>query len=414
MALRILIVHNRYRFRGGEDTVVSTECDLLRAFGHLVEEYFESNDSPFGILDALEPIWSFRSDQRLREAIEKFKPDVVHCHNIHYRISPSVYWLCWQLGVPVVQTLHNYRIGCLNARHSLNGAPCELCLTRRLKQGHGIVRACFQQSRIRSAGLAFSLSLHRHLGTFADRVSKYIALSQFARTKHVLAGIPEGKIVVKPNCVYPDPGEKSEAGSFCFFAGRLEVDKGVRVLLQAAAFIPDIPIVIAGDGPLQSEVRDAASTLRNIQYLGPLSRNKVIELMRSAKLFVFPSLAYENFPMSIAEAFSIGLPVITSRCGAAAEIVEDTVNGLHFEPGSAAQLAERIRGVFSDTETVGQMGAAARLSFEQKYSGQCTYRALYSIYEELVAKPGHVRSLGRTRTLTEYATHSITCDNKLG
>lgn len=382
--MRILIVHNRYRLPGGEDTVVATETALLRAHGHEVGEYFDSNGPSFGIADLADPIWSSRTAGRLRRVLEEFRPDIVHYHNIYYRISPSAYWLCYRLSIPVVQTLHNFRVGCLNARLSRNGAPCELCLGSYASRLNGVFRGCFQESRVKSAGLMVVNEVHRALGSFSRPVTRFIALSRYALSKHILAGIPESKLIVKSNCVYPDPGLKTEAGTFCLFAGRLEIDKGIRVLLQAAPLIPNIPIVIAGQGPLEDEVRQAVATLKNIRYLGPLPRNRILDLMKSAKFLLFPSLAYENFPMSIAEAFSVGLPVVASRLGAAAEIIQDSANGLLFEPGSATDVAQRMRAVWGEDHNIARMGAAARASYEQKYCGESTYQALTGIYREAI------------------------------
>jgi glycosyltransferase involved in cell wall biosynthesis len=384
MSLRILIVHNRYRTPGGEDTVVSTEAALLRACGHEVGEFFDYNGPSFGMADLADPIWSLRTAGRLRRVLEEFRPDIVHCHNLYYRISPSAYWLCYRLGIPVVQTLHNFRFACLNARLSRDGMPCELCLSSPGSRFHGVLRGCFQKSRLKSTVLAISNEVHEALGSFSRPVARFIALSRFARSKHILAGIPEGKLIVKSNCVYPDPGVKTKAGTFCFFAGRLDVDKGTRVLLQAASLIPHVPIVIAGQGPLESEVRQAATALKNVRYLGPVPRNRILDLMKSARFLLFPSLAYENFPMTIAEAFSVGLPVVASRLGAAGELVQDSVNGIHFEPGSATDLARRVGAVWEPNGTIPRMGAAARACYEENYSGESTYRALCSIYQEAI------------------------------
>ncbi|MFB3917628.1 MAG: glycosyltransferase [Terriglobales bacterium] len=388
MPLRILVLHNRYRTPGGEDTVVATETALLRAYGHEVEEYRESNEHPFRVADLPGILWSLRTIRELRRLLEKFKPHIVHCHNIYYRISPSAHWLCYRLGIPVVQTLHNFRYACVNARLSRDGKPCELCLGERRKRYHGIIRGCFRNSKLQSTGLAFATELHERIGSFSRPVSFFIALSHYARKRHILSGIPEHKIIVKPNCVYPDPGVKNGRGTYCLFAGRLEVDKGVRVLLQAASRLPGVPIIIAGHGPLEQEVRNAARTTTNLQYLGGITRVKVLELMKSARLLLFPTLAYENFPMTIGEAFAVGLPVAASRLGTAAEIVHDSVHGILFEPANAAELAGRIRKIWDDDDTFARMGAAARAAYEHNYSGEAGYRALCDIYRTAILKSG--------------------------
>ena len=386
--LKILIVHNKYRQRGGEDGVVETETLLLRDFGDEVSQYFETNDavktlSFFQAAAGL--IWSFRSQRELAALIRRIRPDVVHFHNVFYRVSPAAFWVCRRMGVPAVQTLHNFRVGCLNGRLSRNGAPCERCLTFPLWFAPGVYGHCFQDSTFRSLALAGSLAIHRVLRSYSGAVTRFIALSQFARDKHVLSGIPAERIVVKPNSAYPDPGLGNGEGDFALFAGRLEVDKGVRVLLEAAAAMGGrVQVCIAGDGALAGEVRHAAATIKGLSYLGPLPRAQVIDLMKTARLFLFPSLAYENFPLTLAEAFGVGLPAIVSRRGAAQEIVEDWVTGLHFDPGSAADLAQKTEALWNDNATLAKMRAAARAKYEMSYSGEAAYKALRAIYEQAI------------------------------
>jgi glycosyltransferase involved in cell wall biosynthesis len=386
--LRILIVHNRYNYLGGEDTVVATEVAVLRAFGHEVHEYRDSNEgfASLGLLQAgSELFWSRRTTRALRVLIRNFQPDIVHCHNIFYRVSPSVYWVCRELGVPVVQTLHNFRLGCANARLSRNRVPCELCLTSALRALHGVRYRCFQNSLLKTVALSTTTAIHLRLGTFSNGVEVFICGCNFALQRHILSGLPKEKLIVKPNCVYPDPGFGTGQGSFCLFVGRLEVDKGVSVLLEAAAELK-IPIWVVGEGPLESEVRLAAARLDNLCYLGPLPRPEVLDLMKSAKLLLFPSLAYENFPMTIVEAFSVGLPVVASRQGAAREIVEDAITGAHFQPSSAPDLARVTRTLWNDHATLQRMRDAARAKYQTAYSGEATYGKLCSIYERAISQ----------------------------
>ncbi len=387
MPHRILIVHNRYRRPGGEDTVVATETALLRSRGHAVELLLESNDAlgqrP-GARQALEVVWSRRSIRSIREMIRQFRPDVVHCHNIFYRISPAIFWTCRRMGVPVVQTLHNFRLGCANARLSRHGQPCERCLTSFLGGWNATQHRCFQDSALKSLALTATVGVHRRLGTFSRGVQFFIALCRFARGKHILCGLPPEKLLVKPNCVHPDPGCGEGSGGYSLFAGRLEPDKGLRVLLDAAARVP-IPVWIAGQGPLEAEVRAAERRLPNLRYLGALPRDQVLAHMKRARLLLFPSLAYENFPMTIAEAFSVGLPVIASDQGAAGEIVRDGVTGRHFATGSGSALAAAVQELCDQPQQVDRMRAAARAEYESLYSGEASYRALLEIYRSAIA-----------------------------
>jgi glycosyltransferase involved in cell wall biosynthesis len=385
--LRILIVHNRYRLPGGEDTVVSTEARLLRDRGHDVEEYIESNDEPFGLADSARLYWSPGAGQKLERAARAFAPDVAHFHNVFYRITPSSYWNLKL--VPVVQTLHNFRLGCVNGRLSRNGVPCELCLGR-LSFWPGVYYSCFHNSALQSFALATSIKAHRLIGSFS-RVDTFIALSRFAAVRHLRYGIPETKLVIKPNCVYPDPGlVAADREPFCLFAGRLEIDKGVRVLLEAARLVPSgIQICIAGGGPLEHEVVAASASLPNVRFLGQLPRDAVLDLMRKARCLVFPALAYENFPMTLAEAFSIGLPVVASNLGAAAEIIQHGSTGLLFEVGSPVALSERLAELWHDSARLDRIRAAARSVFEARFSGNATYEQLQDIYGSAIKRASH-------------------------
>ena len=384
---RILIVHNRYRFPGGEDTVVETEAALLRSRGHEVREYIDYNESLLGesqFQRARSLAWSTRTTAVLSDVLETFRPDVVHCHNTFYRISPAVFWLCSRRGIPVVKTLHNFRLGCVNARLSRKGQPCEVCIRSSAGFLHAVANRCFQNSAWKTLVLGGTIAAHRRLGTYSEKVSAYICLCECARKKHILCGLPEEKLLVKPNCVHPDPGVGSSDGSYCLFVGRLEEDKGVRVLLDAAAQMTQ-PVWIAGQGPLESEVLQAAQRHKNIRYLGPMPRDQIFDLMKSARLLIFPSLAYENFGMTIIEAFSTGLPVVASRQGAPLELVEHGVTGVHYRPDSPGELAKSIETLWNDSETLDRMREAARARYLAKYSGEATYQALLSIYQRVLA-----------------------------
>jgi glycosyltransferase involved in cell wall biosynthesis len=379
---RILIVHNRYRIPGGEDAVVATEAAVLRSRGHEVEQYLETNEdvdesSPLEAVSRL--FWSRQTWRTLGDAVRHFRPDVVHCHNTFYRISPSVYWRCHQLGMPVVQTLHNYRLACANAQLSRNGHPCELCLTSRAGALHAVKNACFHDSPLQTLALTASVRSHQLAGTYSRAIATYICVSRFAMAKQIQSGMPAEKLVVKPNCVFPDPGIGGGEGRFLLYAGRLVAEKGIRVLLEAAPELA-LPVQIAGSGPAGGEVRTAAERTANIRFLGRVPRSELLDLMRSAKLLIFPSLMYENCPMTIAEAFSTGLPVVASRRGAAAEMVEDGVTGALFEPSCAADLVRVTARLCDDAAALRSMRAAARRQYENYYSAEATYRQLMSIY----------------------------------
>lgn len=233
---------------------------------------------------------------------------------------------------------------------------------------------------------AAMLATHRLLGTWSGTVDKYITLSAFARDKFAEAGLPAAKLTVKANFVEVDPGVGEHDGGYVLFAGRLVEGKGVGLLMKAWSKIPDIPLRIAGDGPLQSQVN---STLGNgsgqLTFLGWASRERIIDLLKGAALLVFPSECYEGFPMLIAEAYACGTPVIASRLGAMREIVTDGKTGLHFTPGDSGDLAAKIQWAWEHADARAQMGINARAEYEAKYTAEENYQMLTAIYRQVLA-----------------------------
>jgi glycosyltransferase involved in cell wall biosynthesis len=380
--MRILFVHNAYQHRGGEDSVVEAEIALLRSHGHTVETYFRSNDDVSGMSSlalARNTLWSPRTPLDLSELIRRFKPDVIHVHNTFPLISPSLYWAAERAGVPVVQTLHNFRLMCLNALFLREGKVCEDCM------GHlpwrGVARACYRGSRAASGALAGMLTLHRGLGTYRSKVARYIALNEFCRGKFIEGGLPAERVVVKPNFVdFDAPEPVPRAG--LLFVGRLSVEKGVTALAEAMALLPDVQLRVAGDGPEAGLLDGVAGVTR----LGSLPGEAVRGEMSRAAALVVPSICFENFPRTIAEAFASGLPVIASRIGALADIVTDGKTGLLFEPGNPQDLADKMAWAQAKPERMVAMGRNARAQYEAEFSAEVNYRRLMEIYAGVLDK----------------------------
>jgi len=380
MLYRILIVHNAYQQRGGEDSVVDAEISLLRSHGHEVATYFRNNDDitamPAASI-AIQTLWSSRATTELTDLIHAFKPDVIHVHNTLPLISPSIYWAAARAGVPVVQTLHNFRLMCLSALYLRDGKVCEDCV------GHlpwrGVVHKCYRESTVASGVLAAMLTLHRGLGTYKNKVSRYIALNNFCREKFIEGGLPAELIAVKPNFVDATvPLALARRG--LLFVGRLSFEKGLESLAKAAALLPDAQLRVAGEGP-------QAAMLVNIEgvtRIGKLTSSEVWQEMNSAMALVIPSICYENFPCTIVEAFSAGLPVIASRIGALADIVTEGETGLLFEPDNAQDLADKLSWALAHPEKMAEMGRKARLVYEEKYTAEQNYTQLIDIYRSVI------------------------------
>ncbi len=373
----ILSVHNYYRQPGGEDRVFASEAGLLEQNGHAVLRHQDHNDRirRGAIGTACDAVWNRRTFQRLDSLVRSTAIDVAHFHNTFPLISPSGYYAVRRGGIPVVQTLHNFRLICAGATLSRNGSICEACITRRSLLP-GIAHGCYRDSRSATTAVSTMLAVHRAMGTYQSQVDAYIALSEFARRKFIDAGLPPDRIVVKPNFVSPDPGTGEGRGGYALFAGRLSSEKGIQVLMDAWERLPDISLRVAGDGPLAGTARPDGVT-----WLGPLQREQVYGLMKGASVVVVPSVWYEMGPLTILEAFACGTPVIASNLGSMAETIRHRHNGLLFAPGDPEDLARQVRWAFDHPEELREMRANARREYEEKYTAERNYKMLMAIYE---------------------------------
>ena len=389
--MKILLVHNSYLEPGGEDVVVQRESELLRSFGHEVLEYRRSNHEieQYSWVRRLglpsRTVWAYDTWREFSDLLQQDRPDVVHVHNTFLMISPSIYSACRDQHVPVVQTLHNYRLLCPAASFFRDRKPCEDCTTQGLWRG--IQHACYRNSRMATASVAIMLAVHRQRKTWVELIDRYIALTDFARSKFISAGFPQDKVTVKPNFAYPDPGERTCDGSYALFVGRLSPEKGISTLLDAwCRYSIDIPLRIIGDGPARAQLQSnaAASATRKIVFTGQVSPAQVISAMKEARFLVFPSELYENFPLTIVEAFACGLPVIASDLGAMREIVTDGQTGLLFSPGDPEDLARKIAWACAHPEVMRQLGQQARVEYEAKYTSEANYHTLMDIYHQVI------------------------------
>jgi glycosyltransferase involved in cell wall biosynthesis len=391
-----LIVHNYYRHPGGEDQVFENECTLLEKHGHRVVRFaVHSSDfakwSNFRL--AANAVWNRAVCKQLSGIITREQPDIVHFHNTFPNISPAAYWTAQRHKLPVVQTLHNYRMFCPAALLLRRGRVCELCLRLPLAWP-GIVYSCYRDSKPNSAALAAMLFAHRLARTFATKVDRYIALTSFSRQKFIEAGLAGRKVVVKPNFVFEAPKASQGKGAYALFVGRLSAEKGLDVLLDAwSGLMERVPLKIVGDGPLAEHVAKRAGRMANVQYLGRRPHAEAIDIMANAGMLIVPSVWFEGFPMTVVEAFSIGLPVVASRLGSLAEIVHHERTGILFNAGDAMDLAACVRRLWTHPKELLHMRAQARQEFDQRYSPEPNYRMLVDIYGEAIeSKKKHRKS----------------------
>ena len=395
LRLRVLVAHNAYQQRGGEDSVVESEVELLLKHGHAVERYTRHNSEisnngggAFAQLKlARDALWSQRSSADITRAMAAFRPDVIHVHNSFPLISPSLYWAAAAAGVPVVQTLHNFRLICPQAMLLREGRVCESCVGK--VPWRGVVHGCYRGSVAQSAVVATMVQTHRALGTWQSKVTMYIALNEFCKRKFIEGGLPAGRLRIKPNFV-DLPALPVRARSGYLFVGRLSAEKGVQVLAQAMAAVPPgTTLRVAGSGPEQPQL----DGVRGVHLLGALAAPAIQHEMAGARALVLPSIWYENFPRTLVEAFANGLPVIASRLGAMAELVEDGVTGLLFEPGNSADLAAKLAWAEAHPEEMARMGQAAQARHANEWTGQANHRLLLAIYAEAISS---ARSQGFT------------------
>ncbi len=393
----IMLVYNKYRFLGGEETVVEAERELLEEHGHRVTYLCWDNKeidnwSILGKASLLwRPTWSSEAYRRVFAKAQEAPIDIVHVHNFFPLASPSIFYACAKAKLPVVYTLHNYRILCANGIFLRGTQTCTKC--RSALPWRAVVYRCYRNSAVQSVAVAAMQVAHRLLRTWQRLVTLYIAPTRFVKNQFVAAGIAEERIVVKPHFVSPDPGFSNEVGDYCVFVGQLAEKKGIRPLLEAWKHI-DLPLKIVGDGPLSEEVRATVerSGLGNrVSLLGRVRVEEVIAVLRKAMFLILPSLHHEGLPRVVLESFACGVPVLASRLAPLDEVIEEGRTGLLFEPGDPQAIAETVKRAAADRGRLSALKRSAREEYESKYAPEPNYRLLLSIYRaaiELNSKEG--------------------------
>lgn len=379
MKQKIIIVHSFYRNSGGEDIVFQSECELLIEHGHRVIPWTRENsilDDTNGFVAFSKTIWNQNSYREFRNLLRKERPDIVHCHNTFGVVSPSIYYAAAAEQVPVVQTLHNYRYCCLNATFFRDGESCEDCVSRAVPLP-GIFHRCYHNQIMASLGMCITSSIHRALRTWRRHISAYIALTPSARVRFIAANLPADRLFVKPNFVFDMGARENGAGDYVLFVGRLSEEKGIRNIVDAWEQMENIPLKIAGKGPLELIVKNR----ENIEYLGWVDRDNLGALIKESRFVILPSTCYEQFPMVIIDAFCCGIPVAASNHGAMADLIDDNVTGMKFEPNDRSSLIAVIRKMWLDKSLCNRMGENARKEYEMCFSPQENYKQLMHIYE---------------------------------
>jgi glycosyltransferase involved in cell wall biosynthesis len=385
--MRILMVHNSYQQRGGEDESTEQDIALLRSHGHEVYVYQRHNDEidRYGFIKKaglfLQPTWSRQTYSEIKGIIQHFQPDITHVQNFFPLISPAVHYASRRAGVPVVQSLHNYRLLCANGLFFRDGGVCEQCLHGTVF--HAVQYGCYRGSRLQTLPVVNMQVTHRLLRTWDKKTDAFIALTEFSRKKFIEGGLAPQKIHVRPHFLKAEVPFRHSKREFALFVGRLTEEKGLQTLIDAWRSLPQVPLKIAGDGPLHAELikRIEEAGLSNVELLGRVSLQEVLSLLNRALFLVMPSIWYETFGRTMMEAYAAGTPVIVSRLGAMQDLVEDHVTGLLFEAGDQAELVQCVRYALENESERAGWSRNARDKFEKEFSSERAYQKLMEVYQ---------------------------------
>jgi glycosyltransferase involved in cell wall biosynthesis len=381
--LKILFIHTYYAQKGGEDEFFCAECDLVRQVAEVQIATFQNRLGWRGAIQFLMSVWNVLAHRKLQRHMRLDKPDIIHLHNWHFAIGPIIIRAARKRKIPIVLTIHNYRLLCPSGTLSNKGK----LFTDSMKSSFpwkAVGNKVYRNSRLQTFWLAFVVWFHRKIGTW-KMVNKYIVLTEFSKSLFVGASvkIPMEKFVVKPNFLHPPQTTRMNVQDSALFVGRLCEEKGIKVLLKVFR-IANYRLAVAGDGPLKEEVLNASKEHPNIHYLGNLTRGEVDQKMKDYQVLIFPSTWYEGMPLTIVEAFASGLPVISSNFGAMASMIQHGYNGLHFEVGNANDLLDKLNYWRSLPEKEKEnFRFNAQATYLQNYTAQENLRQLLEIYDSV-------------------------------
>ena len=399
--MKIALFHNYYKQRGGEDTVFELEIAALRAYGHTVIPYTVHNSQAFAenslsqkIRGALDAPHNHSSQAAIGTFLAQHRPDISHVHNWFPLLSPSIYAAHQQANIPVVQTLHNYRLGCAAATYYRNGACCDAC--RPTNNLPAIRHRCYNNSTAGSLVWKRIIDRGWKQGTFRHAVSHYISPSREMRRKHIEMGISPDRITHVPNaCLDPqdipaaDHQHLSPNQQNICFAGRLVPEKGAHILIRAWQQMrtprrSNRRLTIIGSGPQAASLHELARGDASIQFTGQLSLHQTLGAINQADLLVCPSLWLEPFGMSVIEAMGAGVPVIASSIGGPTEIIAEGIDGHLIPPGDISALSDTLSDCLNDRVGLKVKGRAARLKYTQHYTAQQHAQQLTQCYQRVL------------------------------
>ena len=406
--MKIALFHNSYRIRGGEDRMFELETDALRKHGHEVITYHIENSEALGqdtlyqkIRTALEAPYSRRSKKSVQRFLKKHQPDISHIHNWFPLITPSIYTAHQKANVPVIQTLHNYRLGCASANYRRDGKDCNSC--NRQSNTSSIRHRCYKNSLFGSISWKLIIDRNWRNQTFTQKVDRYLCPSHEVYNRHRLMGIPVEKLQILPNAC-PDPRSnetiKSKKKQFfeVVFAGRLVAEKGTQILVEAWQKIPSklqqkSRLTIIGDGPELVKLKRLTQSTANIRFAGELDHSSTLKYFNKSDLLVCPTLWAEPFGLTIIEAMGAGIPIIASEIGAPQELIRSEKTGLLVKAGDAAVLAKALIHLIKNPDIAKDMGDRGRANYEALYTKEAHAKALTATFKETIAKHRYASSI---------------------
>ena len=393
MKMKILMIHNRYQQRGGEDTAFESEAILLEKEGHLIEQLIFDNTiiqkKLDKILSGFRGIYNPASAAVLQKKIKAFNPDIIHVHNFFPIASPSIFFIARKYNVPVVFSLHNYRLICPSAMLYHRNKIYERSI-HSLFPVAAILRRVYRNSMLQTAAVTCTMSIHNLLGTWKNKVDRFIVMTDFARKMFINSALrisPEQLAVIQ-NFSEDFGTGNSEREDFFLYVGRLSEEKGIDCLLETAQKA-GFNLTIIGDGPMRDKVMSYAKANPAISYRGFQPKEVIIDYLKRCKALLLCSIWYEGLPFTIMEAFSTGTPVIASRLGAMEESIEDGYNGLLFTPGDTNDLERTIRRFEHSSELQKEISLQTRKTYEEKYTPQIHYRLLMDVYTKVIQENRH-------------------------
>lgn len=386
--MKILQIHNYYKNKGGECAVVHAEKKLLEQHGNTVIQFVEDSADigNYSLVkkatSLLQIPYNVSIRSQLLAMIRENRPDVAHVHNVFPLVTPSIYHALKQYNIPVVQTIHNFRMLCPNGLFFTQGQICESCTTNGFIAA--VKKKCMHDSYVISGLYSSALWFAWKTGNFPYNINRYIVFNNFTAKRLVTGGVPHDRIIIGKNFIDSFVEEPSNKEQYVLYIGRLSREKGIETLLNAFPSHRTLALKIAGTGPMQEDIEKYVENnpSKKIELLGfvrgPIKEN----LLQKAICSIVPSECYENAPLSIIESFASATPVIASRIGGLPEMIEDGKTGLLFPPGDVSGLANAIL-LLADNPAIASSMATDALNYAKAhYTPEQHYQHLLKSYSE--------------------------------